>query len=96
MVLDSQLIRKLRRLAADGVRPSDLIAVIANRLGVAQAECRLHAIPYFREAFCLSLGDAMRIGAAKVFSDGGSDDVSLDQELARVIESARNLRESGN
>lgn len=87
MDLDGQLVLELRRLAADGVLPSKLIPVIANRLGIDQSACRLQAVAYFREAFQLSMGDAMRIGAAEVFPDGGSDDSSLDQELARTIQS---------
>jgi hypothetical protein len=86
---DPYLRRSRRAYAADGLVPSRLIHVIANRLGVPEAECRLHAIAYFREAFHLSLGDAMRLGGFQVFSDGGSDDVSLDQDLARIIATTR-------
>jgi len=91
MDIDIDLVRELRVLAERGVAPSRLLAVIGERLGATNTNFRLIAIAYFREAFGVSLADAARIGAAKIFPGGGRTAAEVDSEMLPLIERARHF-----
>jgi hypothetical protein len=91
MDLDKGITEELRALATKGAAPSELLGTVGRRLGVQGTNFRLHAIAYFREAFQLSLGDAMRIGAAEVFPDGQASNEEIDREMLPLIQGTAEL-----
>jgi hypothetical protein len=91
MELDARIIQALRRLARNGVPSSHILQHLEHRL--QQDFSRLLAVAYFREAFFLSLRDAMTVGASGIFPDGGWTDADLNREMTQVMHSTRRLWE---
>lgn len=89
MELDGKVIDELRQLAAHGHPPCELAALIGRRLGLERTNYRIQAIAYFKEAFHLSMADAMRIGAAPVFPGEHRLAVDVDQELEPILDATR-------
>lgn len=89
MDLREELVAELRKRARMGESPCTLAGLIGKRLGMKGRSYRIQAIAYFQEAFGLELPDAMRIGAAPVFEEGGRDTESLDAELTRLMNDSR-------
>ena len=91
MEINARLVLELRSLAASGAEASELLAVIRDRLGLADENFRLIAIAYFREAFYLSLADASMVGAANIFPDGGRTAKQVDTQMHSIIERTRSV-----
>lgn len=89
MDLDHKIIEELRELAERGRSPCELAVLIGQRLGLEGTNYRLQAIAYFREAFRLSMPDAMRIGAAPVFESEQRPALDVDHEIRPIIEATR-------
>ena len=91
MELDVRIVQELRHLARDGVPSSQILQHLEHRL--QQDFSRLLAVAYLREAFFLSLRDAMTVGASGIFPDGGWADADLNSEMTRVMHRTRHLWE---
>ena len=94
MDLDDALIRELRKAAEAGATASRLVSMIGRYLGVLDTNFRLQAIAYMREAFFLSLREAMTVGALAIFPDGNSSAAQIDDEMRPILDVARPKWES--
>jgi len=95
MNFDPRLIAELRKLAASHESPCSLARLVADRQGLSPDKARLTVISYFREAFHLSLADAMQIGAAPIFPGENRSASEVDAELLRLFETTRDTWRTG-
>ena len=91
MELDARIVQELRQLARNGAPSSQILQHLEHRL--QQDFSRLLAVAYFREAFFLSLRDAMTVGASGIFPDGRGSAADLNSEMTRLMHSTRHLWE---
>lgn len=91
MKLDNDLIIHLRQLATSGHGPCELLTILGQWLSIEGTSYRLVAIAYFKEAFGLSLPDAMRIGAAPVFPGENRSREDVDAEIGGLMAATRQV-----
>lgn len=89
MELDQSIVADLREWARRGERATAMLEMLGQRLQLEGQVSRLQAIAYFQVAFCLPLGEAMRVGAAPVFEPGGRLAQDVDAELGKMLEGCR-------
>ena len=75
-----------------GSTPYEFLIALGERLGTSGTNFRLRAIAYFREAFQISLADAMGIGAADIFPQGAATRDDINAQMMPIIEDALHIR----
>ncbi|WP_316187390.1 MULTISPECIES: hypothetical protein [unclassified Bradyrhizobium] len=89
MSLDEALVRELREAAKAGATASQLVLMVGRHLNAVDANFRLYAIAYMREAFFLSLREASPVGALAIFPDGHSSAAQIDDEMRPILDATR-------